>query len=69
MALDAARTDEMSTDLALQSEDYDPSPSAEYESWLLLSRRCAWLSSREYRVGENRLVGSGVCVHCFLFAF
>ena len=28
--------DEMSTDLALQSEDYDPSPSAEYESWLLL---------------------------------
>ena len=28
--------DETSTDLALQLEDYDPSPSAEYESWLLL---------------------------------
>ena len=41
--------DETSTDLALQLEDYDPSPSAEYESWLngCSSRRCAWLSSRD----------------------
>ena len=31
--------DETSTDLALQLEDYDPSPSAEYESWLLLEEQ------------------------------
>ena len=35
-ARDRAGLDEMSTDLALQVIDYDPSPSAEYESWLLL---------------------------------
>ena len=28
--------DEMETDLTLQADDYDLSPSAEYESWLLL---------------------------------
>ena len=46
--------DETSTDLALQLEDYDPSPSAEYESWLLLEEVRLALERVESRVALSR---------------